>query len=262
MLALCARNPAANVHIAERVEKWTQSGRNYGGAIWGFLPDKTLRAACWIGANVTPLGDDCAAAWPVFVDRLLRSPSGISSIYGSAPATRELWRLLDAQGWRARDLRLRQPLFVLSHRSPVPPDPLVRRALPGDFDVVFPASVAMFTEEVGYSPITADDRYRHRVAELLRAGRTYIRCDAQGQVIFKADIGARSAAVSQLHGVWLAPHWRGRGLSAAALATVVRMALAVTPMVSLYVNDFNTVALALYRRVGFTEVGTCATVLL
>jgi uncharacterized protein len=31
---------------------------------------------------------------------------------------------------------------------------------------------------------------------------------------------------------------------------------------SLYVNSFNTVARAAYERVGFTEVGTFATVLL
>ena len=32
--------------------------------------------------------------------------------------------------------------------------------------------------------------------------------------------------------------------------------------VSLYVNDFNVAALALYERIGFTTVGTFATVLL
>jgi predicted GNAT family acetyltransferase len=31
---------------------------------------------------------------------------------------------------------------------------------------------------------------------------------------------------------------------------------------SLYVNDFNTVARATYARIGFTQVGTFATVLL
>ena len=43
---------------------------------------------------------------------------------------------------------------------------------------------------------------------------------------------------------------RGRGLAAPAMAAVVRMVLAdIAPTVSLYVNDFNTAALALYRRV-------------
>jgi predicted GNAT family acetyltransferase len=35
----------------------------------------------------------------------------------------------------------------------------------------------------------------------------------------------------------------------------------VAPVVSLYVNDFNTPARAAYRRVGFAEVGTFMSVL-
>ena len=35
----------------------------------------------------------------------------------------------------------------------------------------------------------------------------------------------------------------------------------MAPTVSLYVNDFNTAALAVYERVGFRRVGTYATVL-
>ena len=42
----------------------------------------------------------------------------------------------------------------------------------------------------------------------------------------------------------------------------MRLARRSTPVVSLYVNDFNTRALATYRRVGFERVGTFATVLL
>jgi predicted GNAT family acetyltransferase len=46
------------------------------------------------------------------------------------------------------------------------------------------------------------------------------------------------------------------------MAAVVEYALReVAPVVSLYVNDFNTVARAAYRRVGFSEVGTFMSVL-
>jgi predicted GNAT family acetyltransferase len=60
----------------------------------------------------------------------------------------------------------------------------------------------------------------------------------------------------------VAPHLRGRGLSAPGLATVVDTALAeLAPVVSLYVNDYNTAARAAYRKVGFSDYGTFMSVL-
>jgi predicted GNAT family acetyltransferase len=55
---------------------------------------------------------------------------------------------------------------------------------------------------------------------------------------------------------------RGRGLAEAGMAAVVAEALrTIAPVVSLYVNDFNAPARAAYRRVGFTETATFASVL-
>ena len=46
------------------------------------------------------------------------------------------------------------------------------------------------------------------------------------------------------------------------MAELVRQVRAqLAPTVSLYVNDFNAPALAVYRDVGFREVGTFATVM-
>jgi predicted GNAT family acetyltransferase len=45
------------------------------------------------------------------------------------------------------------------------------------------------------------------------------------------------------------------------MAAVVDLCREQWQNVTLYVNDFNTTARALYRRVGFDEVGALATVL-
>jgi predicted GNAT family acetyltransferase len=121
----------------------------------------------------------------------------------------------------------------------------------------------MFTEEVGVSPIGPDGgaAYRARLTELVGTGRAFARID-NGEVIFKAEVGAVTPAVCQVQGVWVPPARRGRGHAAAGMAAVVTAARYwLAPVVSLYVNDFNLPARAAYRRVGFEEVGQFMSVL-
>ena len=139
----------------------------------------------------------------------------------------------------------------------------MRPVRPDELDVLLPACVAMFTEEVGVSPTAGDGGtlYRARVRELIAQGRAYARIE-DGRVLFKAEVGAATAATCQVQGVWVDPALRGRGLGTAGTAAVVDLARRqVAPVVSLYVNDFNTAARRSYERVGFSQVGTCASIL-
>jgi hypothetical protein len=145
----------------------------------------------------------------------------------------------------------------------VPADPAVRPVREDELDVVLPACVAMFTEEIGVSPLAGDGgaMYRARVAELIAAGRAFARIE-HGGVVFKAEVGAASAHACQVQGVWVHPSLRGRGLSEGGSAAVVALARAsIAPVVTLYVNDYNTPARRAYERVGFRQVGTFTSVL-
>jgi predicted GNAT family acetyltransferase len=144
----------------------------------------------------------------------------------------------------------------------VPADPLVRRVRPDELDILVPACVAMFTEEVGISPLGADGgaSYRSRIAELVATGRAFARIQ-DGRVVFKAELGSVSSAACQVQGVWVPPDLRGRGLAAPGMAAVAELAREAAPVVSLYVNDFNRAARATYRRVGFADVGQFMSVL-
>jgi predicted GNAT family acetyltransferase len=146
----------------------------------------------------------------------------------------------------------------------IAPDPYVRRIRKDEMETIMPACVAMFTEEVGVSPLAGDGGllYQARVAELVGTGRSFARLDQNGKVVFKAEIGAATRQACQVQGVWVAPEYRGQGLAAPGMAAVMRYALAdVAPLVSLYVNDFNTPARATYHRVGFQEIGAFMSVL-
>ncbi|MHC0434169.1 GNAT family N-acetyltransferase [Streptomyces sp. O3] len=264
-LEVLEREPVANAFVTSRVLAAGLDPWRLGGEMWGWYANGRLRSLCYAGANLVPI---CATpdAVRAFVDRARRSGRRCSSIVGPAEPTALLWRLLEPGWGPAREVRAHQPLMV-ADRLPadVAPDPYVRRVRKDEMDMIMPACVAMFTEEVGVSPMAGDGGllYQARVAELVGSGRSFARVDPDtGQVVFKAEIGAATPTTCQIQGVWVAPEYRGRGLSEAGMAAVLRYALAdVAPVASLYVNDFNTAARAAYRRVGFEEVGAFMSVL-
>ena len=81
-------------------------------------------------------------------------------------------------------------------------------------------------------------------------------------VDYSLYVGAVGGGVAQLQGVWVHPSLRGRGLARAGLAAVIAGTRAtLAPTVSLYVNDFNTPAIAAYEAIGFNRVGMFSTVM-
>ncbi|MFE9967851.1 GNAT family N-acetyltransferase [Streptomyces sp. NPDC005525] len=262
-LAILESEPVANAFVTSRVQIAGLDPWRLGGEMWGWYADGRLRSLCYSGANLVPI---CATPEAVraFADRARRAGRRCSSIVGPADATAQLWRLLEPGWGPAREVRANQPLMVTeSPAADVTPDPLVRRVRKDEIDVLMPACVAMFTEEVGISPLAGDGGllYQARVAELIGAGRSFARIE-DGKVVFKAEIGAATPQACQIQGVWVAPEHRGRGLSETGMAAVLRHALAdVAPVVSLYVNDYNTAARKAYTRVGFCEVGAFMSVL-
>ncbi|PWU59691.1 GNAT family N-acetyltransferase [Micromonospora globispora] len=255
-------DPFAGAQVAERVAARGLAWWRAEGRILGYGGRRNLESICWLGGNLTPvLATEPAIA--AFAEQLVTEERICSSIVGRADAVLGLWDRLSAYWGPARDVRPNQPLLATDALPTVAADPEVRRVRSGEVDRLFPAAVAMYTEEVGVSPLAEDGGrgYRRRVADLVRAGRAYARFD-DGKVIFKAELAVVTRRTAQVQGVWVAPEWRGRGIATAAMAAVVRDALVrVAPTVSLYVNDFNLPARRVYERCGFRPVGTLATVL-
>jgi uncharacterized protein len=262
---LLATDPVAACVLAGRVEVCGTAPSSLGAPLWGFGAGRELDAVCLAGANLIPFavpGAERAAA-AAFAERARRAGRRCSTIVGPAAAVAPLWDLLSPHWGPARDHRPHQPLMAIDGPVAVAPEPRVRPVRPAEIDTLLPAAVAMFTEEVGVSPLRADGGagYRGRVTELIRAGQSLAWIEGD-RVLFKAEIGAVSRAVCQVQGVWVAPAYRGRGIGTAGTAAVVEYARStIAPVVSLYVNDFNTPARAAYRRVGFREVGRYASVL-
>ena len=261
-LEICGRDPVSNVFVAARIlEGGLAGGRN---SVLGF--DRGGRTGlCCTSANVVPVEVASDMVEPLAA-KVVKRRAWASSLFGPVDQVLPLWDVLAPQWGPPREVRRSQPVLTIRSAPSalgVPIDPAVRPATVEETDLVVPAAAAMFTEEIGYPPFRGSDRaYRLSVGALVRGGRSLVRIE-HGEVIFKADIGSVALDVAQIQGVWVHPRWRGRGIAVPAMAAVVEHVLRhVAPTVTLYVNDFNTPALATYRHVGFVQTGTFATVLL
>jgi uncharacterized protein len=257
--ALIDADPVTHCFVGSRLhdaDLWRQCD------LWGWFEEGRLISAVHNGANLVPVATTSHARKAI-IEHYVTLSRRCSSFVGPADEVLELWRGLSHRWGPAREVRERQPLLVMDSAPTVAGDPAVRAVRPEELDTLLPACISMFTEEVGVSPLHggAAIAYRARVMDLIGQGRAFARIE-DGEVLFKAEVGAVSGSVCQVQGVWVAPHLRGRGLSVAGMAAVVNLAQErIAPRVSLYVNDFNEAARASYRRVGFEQVGVFATVL-
>ena len=261
-LRVIGNDPIENVFADYRTRITQLDPRWLGGEMWGYFDDDRLAAMCHVGANLVPVNASPAAC-EAFVDRAIRTGPRSSTIVGPHDAVALLWAGLEDHWPRPRDFRWDQPHMVATQVPTVPHDPLVRRTTKDEADVLYPACVAMYTEEVGISPEHdgGRDLYRARVNQLVGRGWSFSRIE-DGRVLFKAEVACATPSACQIQGVYVDPELRGQGLATAGMATVVEICLReIAPAVSLYVNAHNTAARAAYRRAGFEQTGTFATIM-
>lgn len=137
-----------------------------------------------------------------------------------------------------------------------------RLATSADLGELLPAAAAMFTEEVGFDPVARyGDGYAARLRTLIAGQRSAIVTDVNGRVIFKADAGIVNLDAAQVQGVWLHPDYRGCGLAKPFFAAAAQVLQRRYPHLSLYVNDYNARALAMYRGTGWEQIGQFSTII-
>ncbi len=262
VLALLARDPVVNVVSDYRTRLTRLQPRWMGGEMWGYSEGGALTSVCHAAANLIPAmaSEEAAHAFGV---RALERGRRCSTLLGPADAVETMWQVL-ARSWSTpRDIRRGQHHLEISSPPAVGADAAVRRSTLAELDLVYPAAVAMYTEEVGVSPESGGGAaaYRARVTQLISKGWSFVRLE-EGRVVFKAEVAAATPHACQLQDVYVVPDRRGEGLATVGLAAVVEVALReIAPVVSLYVNDWNVPARAAYERIGFSQTATFTTIL-
>lgn len=262
-LALAGQDPVVNVFAIHRAMTTNLDPRWLGGEMWGRYERGELVAACHAAANLVPVqaGYEDAVA---FARRAASGNRTASTIVGPQDSVRAFWEGLGDAWGTPREHRWDQRHLVLSGPPRIAPDRRVRFSDRGDMEALYPACVAMYTEEVGISPQTSSgsgDLYRARVAQLINRGWSFVRYDGD-EIVFKAEVAWATPECAQVQGVWVPTHRRGEGLASAGMAAVVALILEeVAPTVSLYVNEWNLPARNAYEAVGFEETARFATVM-
>ena len=261
-VALAGQDPVVNVFALYRARTTSLEPRWLGGEVWGRFDDGRLVAACHVGANLVPVqaGEDDAAA---FAERALTRNRSVTTIVGPHPAVRSFWNGVAGSWGRPRETRWQQPHLEIAGTPEVEPHPDVRRTDRRDMALLYPACVAMYTEEVGVSPEAGgnSDLYRARVTQLVSRGWSFARFEG-GRLVFKAEVACATDHAAPLRRHPHALDLRGVGIAVAGMAAVVEQVRAeIAPTVSLYVNDWNEPARRAYERVGFRETARFSTVM-
>lgn len=258
---LIERDPLVNLFVDYRLQSTRMQPRWFGGEMWGYYEGRELVSACHVAANLVPV-EATPEAIRAFADRALSGRRTSSSIVGTQATVSALWQQIEPEWGPARSLRMNQPFMQISSQPLATPDPRVRRVLLDEIDILYPASVAMFTEEVGESPeLPGRHSYRARVTQLISRGWAFAIIE-DGKVLFKAEVGSATEHGTQIQGVYVDPARRGEGIAVAGMAAVVEQVRRdIAPAVTLYVNDYNLAARRTYEHVGFEQVETFASIL-
>jgi predicted GNAT family acetyltransferase len=258
VIGFLAREPMVNVYLLSRLEEERTAAATqmfvirHEGAI---VLVASLATNVVLAAPVTERRDRIEAATALLADRVITRMLPVRAIISPSHLVEPLWDRLRSRLDPPTVVRMNQPIYAIRRRLDFPDLQKARYSRLSDLDKLVPACAAMHKEEVGIDPLIRDAAgYRERIRELITLDRSIIRME-EGEIGAKCEFSAVTAEAVQLMGVWTHPRFRRKGLARETLREVCGHLFRKGKSVTLFVNDFNLPAIALYESLGFTQIG-------
>ena len=255
-IALVERDPYLNVYLSYILERDALSRRSLVGA----FADRHLIGLAYLGRQIVLAGESAAAEGFAAYAAGMPHPKAITA---PANLVEVFWDRLPEWHRAARLIRERQPVMAVDSGTLLVRENArvrVRRATLADLKVVVENSAEMISAELESDPRKHGREFTANIAAMIESDLWWIG-EYDGTPAFFCHIGSWSAHTAQMQGIWTVPQLRGKGIAAAAFSAISARLLEIVPSLSLYVNDFNQAAIALYRGLGYREVGEFRTIL-
>ena len=257
-LAFLRRDSLINVYLISRLEEERTVAATQ---IFAVRHNGEIILVASLATNVVLAADPGVnrdlldAAIAMIADRIVTRMMPVRAIISPAPLVERLWERLRSRLDPPTVVRMNQPIYAIRRRFDFSDLKTTRYATPRDLDQLVPACAAMHKEEVGIDPLERDAvGYRERIRELVDKKRALIRVE-QGKIAAKCEFSAVTPEAVQLMGVWTHPNLRRQGLARETLTEICGHVFRKGKTVTLFVNDFNRPAIALYESMGFKQIG-------
>jgi uncharacterized protein len=257
-LAFLRRDPLINVYLISRIleERFASSTQTVE-----VRHNREVVLVASLATNIVLAGDRTLpqdvteTAIAVIAERILTRMLPVRAIISPAHLVELLWARLRTRLDPPTVVRLNQPVYAIRGRLDYPDLKEARYAAMRDLDALVPCCAAMHREEVGIDPMERDAAgYRERIRELVEQKRSLILV-VNGEIAAKCEYSAVTNETVQLMGVWTNPRFRRRGHARALLREICGHCARKGKTVTLFVNDFNLPAIALYEALGFQRIG-------
>jgi len=257
-LTFLRREPLVNVYLISRImeERFTSATQ-----IVEVRHNREIVVLASLATNVVMASDPRVpmdivdAAVGVIADRIVMRMIPVRAIISPAHLVDSLWRRLQSRLDPPTVVRMNQPVYAIRNRTDYPDLTECRYSTIRDLDALVPAAAAMHKEEVGIDPMERDAiGYRERIRELIDKKRSIVLIHDRA-IVAKCEYSAVTPEAVQLMGVWTNPAYRRQGYGRQLLREVCGHLSRTGRAVTLFVNDFNRPAVALYESLGFAQVG-------